>query len=77
MTPLYKGYTDKILYINLSDNSIVSKDVSPLMKEKFIGGKGYGLESARNSIQTVFDIRNKEKTGLIGDYHPLAKTHKF
>ena len=44
MTPLDKGYTDKILYINLSDNKIISKDVAPLMKEKFIGGKGYGLK---------------------------------
>jgi aldehyde:ferredoxin oxidoreductase len=44
VTPLDKGYTDKILYINLSDNSFKIKDVPPLMKEKFIGGKGYGLK---------------------------------
>lgn len=42
--PLYRGYTDKVLYINLSDNRIEAKDVPPLMKEKFIGGKGYGLK---------------------------------
>ncbi|NOZ46314.1 MAG: aldehyde:ferredoxin oxidoreductase [Chlorobi bacterium] len=44
ITPLDKGYTDKILYINLSDNTIKEKDVAPQMKEKFIGGKGYGLK---------------------------------
>ncbi|MCK9326940.1 MAG: hypothetical protein M0P69_15720 [Bacteroidales bacterium] len=44
VTPLDKGYTDKILYLNLSDNSMRIKDVDPLMKEKFIGGKGYGLK---------------------------------
>ena len=44
ITPLYRGYTDKILYVNLSDNSIREKEVPPLMKEKFIGGKGYGLK---------------------------------
>jgi len=44
VTPLDKGYTDKILYINLSDNTIKIKDVPALMKEKFIGGKGYGLK---------------------------------
>ncbi len=44
VTPLDKGYTDKILYLNISDNSFKIKDVSPLMKEKFIGGKGYGLK---------------------------------
>jgi len=41
--PLDKGYTDKILYINLSDTEIKEKDVPAEMKEKFIGGKGYGL----------------------------------
>jgi aldehyde:ferredoxin oxidoreductase len=44
ITPLDKGYTDKILYVNLSDNIIREKDVEPVMKEKFIGGKGYGLK---------------------------------
>jgi len=42
--PLEKGYTDKILYFNLSKNEIAEKDVDPLMKEKFIGGRGYGLK---------------------------------
>ncbi|MEZ5196696.1 MAG: aldehyde ferredoxin oxidoreductase C-terminal domain-containing protein, partial [Bacteroidales bacterium] len=40
---LDKGYTDKLLYINLSDNDVKEKDAPPEMKEKFIGGKGYGL----------------------------------
>jgi len=44
VTKINKGYTDKILYINLSENEIKTKDVSPLMKEKFTGGKGYGLK---------------------------------
>ncbi len=42
--PLEKGYTDKILYINLSDNEVNEKDVPELMKEKFVGGRGYGLK---------------------------------
>jgi len=42
-TPLLKGYTDKILYINVGTNEIKEKDVPAEMKEKFIGGKGYGL----------------------------------
>jgi aldehyde:ferredoxin oxidoreductase len=40
---LYRGYTDKTLYVNLSDNTIAEKTVDPQVKEKFIGGKGYGL----------------------------------
>jgi len=42
-TPLDKGYTDKTLYINLGSREINEKDVPPVMKNKFIGGKGYGL----------------------------------
>ncbi len=43
-TALDKGYTDKTLYINVSTNEIKEKAVPALMKEKFIGGKGYGLK---------------------------------
>jgi aldehyde:ferredoxin oxidoreductase len=42
-TPLSKGYTDKILYINVGTTEVTDKDVPQIMKEKFIGGKGYGL----------------------------------
>jgi aldehyde:ferredoxin oxidoreductase len=42
-TPLSKGYTDKTLYINVGTTEIKEKDVPSVMKEKFIGGKGYGL----------------------------------
>ncbi len=42
-TPLDRGYTDKILYINVGNNEVKEKDVPEQMKEKFIGGKGYGL----------------------------------
>ena len=41
--PLSRGYTDKILYINVGNSEIRDKDVPITMKEKFIGGKGYGL----------------------------------
>lgn len=41
---LYRGYADRTLYINLDDNTIKEKTVPQQMKEKFIGGKGYGLK---------------------------------
>ncbi len=41
--------------------------------ERIIQGNGYGLEDARQSINIVHDIRNKELTPLTSDYHPLAK----
>lgn len=43
MTPIDKGYNNRTLYINLSDNTISEKPVTEQMKEKFIGGKGFGL----------------------------------
>jgi len=42
-TPLDKGYTDKILHIDVGTCECISKAVPAVMKEKFIGGKGYGL----------------------------------
>lgn len=40
---LERGYSDKTLYINVGSNDIKEKDIPAEMKEKFIGGKGYGL----------------------------------
>jgi aldehyde:ferredoxin oxidoreductase len=41
---LFRGYADRTLYINLDDNTIKEKVVPQSMKDKFIGGKGYGLK---------------------------------
>lgn len=40
---LDRGYANKTLYVNISDNTIKSKQVTQMMKEKFVGGKGFGL----------------------------------
>jgi aldehyde:ferredoxin oxidoreductase len=42
-TALDKGYTDKTLYVNVGTGEMKEKPVPQVMKEKFIGGKGYGL----------------------------------
>ncbi|MBN2729158.1 MAG: hypothetical protein JXR53_08025 [Bacteroidales bacterium] len=44
ITPINKGYADKVLYVNVGTKEIKTKDVPAEMKEKFIGGKGYGLK---------------------------------
>ncbi len=38
-----RGYTGQTLYVNLSDNTIAARPVTDVMKEKFIGGRGFGL----------------------------------
>lgn len=42
--PVIRGYNNRTLYINLSTHEIKEKPVSEFMKEKFIGGKGFGLK---------------------------------
>ncbi len=44
LKPIDKGYNNRTLYINLSDGVIEEKPVSEEMKEKFTGGKGFGLK---------------------------------
>ena len=46
-------------------------DLHTVSYEKILEGKGYGLEAARKSIQTVYTIRNTEPIGLKGEYHPI------
>jgi UDP-N-acetyl-2-amino-2-deoxyglucuronate dehydrogenase len=41
--------------------------------KEILAGKGYGLEDARRSIETVYTIRNAKPAGLTGEYHPLLK----
>jgi aldehyde:ferredoxin oxidoreductase len=38
-----RGYNNRTLHVNLSENTVFEKPVSQEMKEKFIGGKGFGL----------------------------------
>ncbi|MDD3876776.1 MAG: aldehyde ferredoxin oxidoreductase C-terminal domain-containing protein [Bacteroidales bacterium] len=38
-----RGYNNRLLYVNLSDNNIKEKPFTNEVKEKFIGGKGLGL----------------------------------
>ena len=40
---LEKGYSDRTLYVNLSDNTVKAKTISKETKDVFIGGRGYGL----------------------------------
>jgi UDP-N-acetyl-2-amino-2-deoxyglucuronate dehydrogenase len=48
-------------------------DLHTVSYEKILEGAGFGLEAARNSIQTVYTIRNTTPVGLKGEYHPILK----
>lgn len=45
-----KGYNSRTLYINLTDLNIREKKISNEMKEKLIGGRGFGLWYLWNSV---------------------------
>ncbi len=49
-------------------------DLHTISYRDILNGKGFGLEEARNSIETVYTIRNSTPVGCMGDYHPFCKT---
>ncbi len=46
-------------------------DLHTQMYREILGGRGFGINDARLSIETVFRIRNSVPQGLSGDHHPL------
>ena len=42
--PIHRGYNNRTLYINVGDLTIKEREVTQHMKDKFIGGKGFGLK---------------------------------
>ncbi len=50
---IQRGYANKTLYINVSDNIIEAKEVPEEIKEKFIGGKGFGLWYLWNAVKST------------------------
>jgi aldehyde:ferredoxin oxidoreductase len=51
MGKVNRGYAGRTLYINVGDLRIEEKKVDPLMKKKFIGGKGFGLKLLWDAIK--------------------------
>jgi UDP-N-acetyl-2-amino-2-deoxyglucuronate dehydrogenase len=42
--------------------------------KEILAGRGFGLEDARQSVETAYTIRNSKPAGLKGNYHPILKT---
>ncbi len=45
-----KGYNNRTLYINLTNNQITSKPVTQYMKDTFVGGRGFNLWLLWNAL---------------------------
>jgi UDP-N-acetyl-2-amino-2-deoxyglucuronate dehydrogenase len=48
-------------------------DLHTLTYSEILAGKGYGLQDAKHSVETVYTIRNAKPVGIKGDYHPMLK----
>jgi UDP-N-acetyl-2-amino-2-deoxyglucuronate dehydrogenase len=50
------------------------KDLHTKSYEEILNGRGFSLSEALPSIELVQGIRMKTPVGLVGDYHPFAKS---
>lgn len=66
-----RGYSNKTLYINISNKEVSSKNVTQEMKDKFVGGRGFGLYYLWNAVKPTTKWNDPENeiviaTGPIG-----------
>ncbi len=50
LQPVERGYANRTLYINLSENTMAEKQVTQQMKDTFTGGRGFGLWLLWNAV---------------------------
>jgi UDP-N-acetyl-2-amino-2-deoxyglucuronate dehydrogenase len=48
-------------------------DLHTLTYSEILAGNGYGLQDAKQSVETVYTIRNAKPVGIKGEYHPMLK----
>ncbi|MEN6618259.1 MAG: aldehyde ferredoxin oxidoreductase C-terminal domain-containing protein [Rikenellaceae bacterium] len=63
--PMIKGYSDRSLYVNVGTNKVKIRDIAPETKEKFIGGKGYGLRMLWDAITPATKWQDPENEIVI------------
>jgi aldehyde:ferredoxin oxidoreductase len=71
-----KGYTDRTLYVNLSDNTIASKPVTQKMKDIFTGGRGFGLWLLWNGVTSDTKWNDPENEIVISS-GPIGGTTQY
>ena len=52
-------------------------DLHTVSYQEILAGRGYGLDDARHSIETVNSIRNAGLSPLNADVHPYVKVIRF
>ena len=59
------------------DMSFGFKDLHTKSYENILSGNGFGISDVRSSTKLVHSIKEKEITGISGDYHPLLINSNF
>jgi aldehyde:ferredoxin oxidoreductase len=78
-----KGYTDKRLYINLTENKIENKPIDLQVKDIFTGGRGYGMWYLFNAVSPNTKWNDPENEIILSNgpicgvtqYSGTGKTH--
>ena len=65
-TPVNRGYTGKTLYVNIETGEIEARPVTQEMREKFIGGRGFGLWRLWHAINDDTKWNDPENEIVIG-----------
>jgi aldehyde:ferredoxin oxidoreductase len=71
-----RGYNDRMLYIDLTKLLIEERPLEPIMKEKFIGGRGFGLWRLWQDI-TPETKWNDPENAIIVSPGPLAGNTQY
>ena len=71
-----RGYANRTLYINLTTKEIKEKKVTDEMKEKFTGGRGFGLKLLWDSIKPTTRW-NSDENEIIITTGPLCGTTQY
>jgi len=62
---IYRGYAGRTLYVNISNFSFEERPVSEDMKEKFIGGRGFGLKLLWDAVKDTTKWNDPENEIVI------------
>lgn len=63
--PMERGYSDQSLYVNVETGKIETRPVAPETREKFIGGKGYGLRMLWDAVKPTTKWQDSENEIVI------------
>jgi len=71
-----KGYTDRVLCVDISDNTFREQKVSRQMKKLFVGGKGYGVKLLWDAVKPETKWSDPENAFIVSP-GPVCGTTQY